>query len=141
MDAETFNTYTTTPAKTSSGVSLKLAKVGDMDRSAMESAEVEAEATESFMQTASVQRHLGTKFAPDGHQLVHELPKSKGTKWKGEALVSLVTQLADITIGSNPDSHEDVPVYGFNCTKGWDPVTGVGTPRFGKMLAAAMQLP
>jgi len=29
--------------------------------------------------------------------------------------------------------------YGFNCTKGWDPVTGVGTPIFDKMLAAAMK--
>lgn len=28
--------------------------------------------------------------------------------------------------------------FGFNCTKGWDPVTGVGTPNFGKLLAAAM---
>jgi subtilase family serine protease len=28
--------------------------------------------------------------------------------------------------------------YGYNCTKGWDPVTGVGTPSFGKLLAAAM---
>jgi tripeptidyl-peptidase-1 len=27
---------------------------------------------------------------------------------------------------------------GYNCTKGWDPVTGVGTPNFGKLLAAAM---
>ena len=30
--------------------------------------------------------------------------------------------------------------YGFNCTKGWDPVTGVGTPNFGKLLAAAMTM-
>ena len=51
------------------------------------------------------------------------------------------TAFTDITIGSNPDSHEDVPVYGFNCTKGWDPATGVGTPKFGGMLAAAMALP
>jgi len=28
--------------------------------------------------------------------------------------------------------------FGYNCTKGWDPVTGVGTPKFGKLLAAAM---
>ena len=28
--------------------------------------------------------------------------------------------------------------YGFNCTKGWDPATGVGTPHFGMLLAAAM---
>ena len=27
---------------------------------------------------------------------------------------------------------------GFNCTKGWDPVTGVGTPNFPKLLKAAL---
>lgn len=27
--------------------------------------------------------------------------------------------------------------YGFNCTVGWDPVTGLGTPLFDKMLSAA----
>jgi len=27
--------------------------------------------------------------------------------------------------------------YGFNCTAGWDPVSGLGTPRFDKMLTAA----
>jgi hypothetical protein len=26
--------------------------------------------------------------------------------------------------------------YGYNCTKGWDPVTGLGTPLFAKLLAA-----
>jgi len=31
--------------------------------------------------------------------------------------------------------------YGYNCTKGWDPVTGVGTPDFRKMLAAALKKP
>ena len=28
--------------------------------------------------------------------------------------------------------------YGWNCTKGWDPVTGFGTPSFPKLLKAAM---
>merc|ERR1719409_1072333 len=28
--------------------------------------------------------------------------------------------------------------YGFNCTVGWDPATGVGTPLFDKMLTAAL---
>ena len=27
---------------------------------------------------------------------------------------------------------------GFNCSTGWDPVTGMGTPKFGAMLKAAM---
>jgi tripeptidyl-peptidase-1 len=29
--------------------------------------------------------------------------------------------------------------YGFNCTAGWDPVSGLGTPIFPKMLQAAMK--
>ena len=36
------------------------------------------------------------------------------------------------TVGTGPRQ------FGYNCTKGWDPVTGVGTPNFGKLLAAAM---
>ena len=46
----------------------------------------------------------------------------------------------------NDDKKEDdddqppsVPLpYGFNCTQGWDPVTGLGTPLFEKLLAAAL---
>merc|ERR1719454_2330062 len=72
-----------------------------MDRSAMEAVEMEAEAAESFVQMASVQRHLGTKSVPDGRQLVIDLLKSKGTQLKSEALVSLATQLGDITVGGN----------------------------------------
>jgi hypothetical protein len=45
----------------------------------------------------------------------------------------------DIVMGSNKISREGNEVaYGFNCTKGWDPVTGLGTPQFGKLLAAAV---
>ena len=47
----------------------------------------------------------------------------------------------DVTVGSDKIARGGMPVnYGFNCSKGWDPVTGVGTPIFAKMLAAAMQL-
>jgi len=45
----------------------------------------------------------------------------------------------DITRGDN--FHGRGPMiepYGFNCAEGWDPATGVGTPIFEKMLAAAM---
>ena len=28
--------------------------------------------------------------------------------------------------------------YGFACAKGWDPATGLGTPHFDKLLAAAL---
>jgi len=46
----------------------------------------------------------------------------------------------DVTKGSNKIGRGTFPLkYGFNCTEGWDPVTGVGTPVFSKMLAAALK--
>jgi len=44
----------------------------------------------------------------------------------------------DITRGDNLRGRGPfVEPYGFNCTAGWDPVTGLGTPLFDKMLSAA----
>ncbi|KAI0630312.1 subtilisin-like protein [Trametes polyzona] len=43
----------------------------------------------------------------------------------------------DITNGSNPGCGTD----GFPAAPGWDPVTGLGTPNFPRMLAAFMALP
>merc|ERR1719226_347374 len=83
------------------GASLKLAKAVALDRSAMEAVEMEAEAAESFLQKASVQRNLGSRSMPDGRQLVIDLLKNKGAQLKSQALVSLATQLGDITIGGN----------------------------------------
>jgi tripeptidyl-peptidase-1 len=34
-----------------------------------------------------------------------------------------------------------VPYASWNATKGWDPVTGLGTPEFDKLLQAALSLP
>lgn len=46
----------------------------------------------------------------------------------------------DITAGSNAINRYGFRVrYGFNCSRGWDPVTGLGTPVFEKMLQAALQ--
>jgi tripeptidyl-peptidase-1 len=46
----------------------------------------------------------------------------------------------DVVLGNNAIGRgEFTTPAGFNCTKGWDPVTGVGTPIFNKMLAAAMK--
>ncbi|KAK7710335.1 hypothetical protein SLS64_005920 [Diaporthe eres] len=45
--------------------------------------------------------------------------------------------LNDITNGTNPACDEG----GFYAVKGWDPVTGLGTPNFPKMLAFFMGLP
>ncbi|EIW80511.1 subtilisin-like protein [Coniophora puteana RWD-64-598 SS2] len=43
----------------------------------------------------------------------------------------------DITEGTNPGCNTE----GFNATPGWDPVTGLGTPNFPKLLAAWLELP
>jgi len=46
----------------------------------------------------------------------------------------------DITQGHNAIGRDGPLDYGFNCTVGWDPVTGLGTPMFDKMLAAALSV-
>ncbi|KAI0254130.1 subtilisin-like protein [Lactifluus subvellereus] len=43
----------------------------------------------------------------------------------------------DITSGNNPGCGTD----GFTAVKGWDPVTGVGTPNFEKLLPLFLELP
>jgi len=45
----------------------------------------------------------------------------------------------DVVLGTNAVGRGDGPIkYGFNATKGWDPATGLGTPIFSKLLAAAL---
>jgi tripeptidyl-peptidase I len=45
----------------------------------------------------------------------------------------------DVTKGSNKIGRGGQPLpYGWNCSVGWDPATGLGTPLFDKLLAAAM---
>lgn len=43
----------------------------------------------------------------------------------------------DITIGNNPGCGTG----GFNATPGWDPVTGLGTPNYEKLLSIFLRLP
>ncbi|KAF2999996.1 hypothetical protein E8E14_000857 [Neopestalotiopsis sp. 37M] len=45
--------------------------------------------------------------------------------------------LNDIVTGNNPGCG----TKGFSCAKGWDPVTGLGTPNYPKMLELFMSLP
>jgi tripeptidyl-peptidase-1 len=46
----------------------------------------------------------------------------------------------DITVGTNAiDRGGEKVKYGYACAEGWDPATGLGTPKFGKLLAAAMK--
>lgn len=33
------------------------------------------------------------------------------------------------------------PEYGYNCTEGWDPVTGLGTPVYPELLKVFVDLP
>merc|ERR1719412_2160857 len=45
----------------------------------------------------------------------------------------------DVTVGTNAIGRGGQKTkYGFTCAKGWDPVTGLGTPIFSKMLSTAM---
>jgi subtilase family serine protease len=49
------------------------------------------------------------------------------------------TAFTDVTIGSNKVGRGGAPLpYGWDCQTGWDPATGLGTPLFDKLMAAAM---
>jgi len=43
----------------------------------------------------------------------------------------------DITVGGNPGCGSD----GFKAAPGWDPVTGLGTPNYQKLLKVVLSLP
>ena len=48
----------------------------------------------------------------------------------------------DVTIGSDKWGRGGGTLpYGFNCSVGWDPVTGLGTPKFAALLKAALEAP
>lgn len=44
----------------------------------------------------------------------------------------------DVTVGTNAISEDGPLDDGFSCTEGYDPVSGLGTPIFNKLLSAAM---
>ena len=47
------------------------------------------------------------------------------------------SMFTDVTKGTNAIGRGTGPLpYGYNCTKAWDPATGLGTPIFGKMVQA-----
>jgi tripeptidyl-peptidase-1 len=84
-----------------------------------------------------------------------------GTSASAPAFAGIVSLLNDVrlqnnkpTLGflnpfiySNTDSFNDITqgfnadgtLYGFHATKGWDPVTGVGTPNFPKLKVAVLK--
>jgi len=47
----------------------------------------------------------------------------------------------DINVGNNKCTEGACCTYGYGAWKGWDPVTGLGTPNFGNMLAYVKNLP
>ena len=75
--------------------------------------------------------------------LINEARIAKGGKPMGflnPFIYQNADAFTDIVKGTNAISRGGGPVpYGYNCTVGWDPATGLGTPLFDKMLAAAMK--
>lgn len=58
-----------------------------------------------------------------------------------QAYASDNTIFNDITSGDNKCTESCCAKVGFEATKGWDPVTGLGTPNFAKLLAFVKTLP
>ena len=75
--------------------------------------------------------------------LINDVRVSKGKKPLGflnPFIYSNPQAFTDITVGNNSKDETGYPSkYGFQCTKGWDPVTGLGTPKFDAMLEAAIK--
>ena len=73
--------------------------------------------------------------------LLNEARLAKGGKQMGflnPFLYKNAAAFTSIDLGSNKVGRQMQPLpFGFNCSKGWDPATGLGTPQFQKLLAAA----
>lgn len=76
--------------------------------------------------------------------LLNEARLQAGKKPLGflnEFLYQNIDAFTDVTKGTNAIGRGTGPIkYGFNATTGWDPATGMGSPIFKKLLAAAMAL-
>jgi tripeptidyl-peptidase-1 len=72
------------------------------------------------------------------NRINERLRKGKNTLgFLNPALYSNLSMLNDITNGSNPGCN----TTRFSAEEGWDPVTGLGTPNYPKMLKYFMSLP
>ena len=75
--------------------------------------------------------------------LLNEARLAKGGKSMGflnPFIYQNVDAWTDVTKGTNAVGRGSGPIpYGYNASKGWDPATGMGTPLFDKLLAAAMK--
>jgi len=59
--------------------------------------------------------------------------------WINPFLYQNADAFTDVTVGSNAiDCQGDRLQYGYSCAEGWDPVTGLGSPIFSKLLSAAL---
>jgi tripeptidyl-peptidase-1 len=60
--------------------------------------------------------------------------------WLNPFLYANPQAFNDITVGTNKIGRGGQPLQnGYNCAVGWDPVTGLGTPKFGELMSAALQ--
>jgi tripeptidyl-peptidase-1 len=57
------------------------------------------------------------------------------------AVTKSANYFQDITSGNNKCTESCCSNFGFTATKGWDPVTGLGTPNFGNLLTYVKSLP
>lgn len=57
------------------------------------------------------------------------------------ALYAHYEMFNDITIGNQGDGHGCTTKHGFSTAPGWDPVTGMGTPKYPEMLKYFLSLP
>jgi hypothetical protein len=77
--------------------------------------------------------------------LINEARFAVGKKQMGllnHFIYANANAFTDITAGSDRVGRQGQQLaHGFNCTTDWDPVTGLGTPVFDKLLAAALALP
>ena len=65
--------------------------------------------------------------------------KGKPMGYLNPFLYKHAAAFSDVLFGTNALSNVGGTVpFGFNATEGWDPTTGLGTPRFDRLLAAAM---
>jgi tripeptidyl-peptidase I len=60
--------------------------------------------------------------------------------WLNPFLYANPQAFNDITVGNNKIGRGGQQLQnGYNCAVGWDPVTGLGTPKFGELMSAALQ--
>jgi tripeptidyl-peptidase-1 len=89
---------------------------------------------ETFGTSASAPVFAAVVSLLNGHQLQNGRPR---LGFLNPWLFQNPQMLTDVKEGSNAFGRDTGPLgYGYPCTKGWDPATGLGTPNFPAMLRA-----